>query len=102
MTEKMNDDLFSLVDSIDAFGDGVTLVYHGDTKVNYLESSEAESGYTEALSDLGFKAQRVEIETDDWREAEAWGSDVPQDSLSGLIESAKAAKFGVTISSYDD
>lgn len=102
MTEKTNEDLFSLVDSIDAFGDGVSLVYRGDTKINYLESCEAESGYTEALSDLGFKVQRVEIETDDWQEAEAWGSDVPQDSLSKLIKSAKAAKFGVTISSYED
>lgn len=102
MTEKTNEDLFSLVDSIDAFGDGVSLVYRGDTKVNYLESCEAESGYTEALSDLGFKVQRVEIETDDWQEAEAWGSDVAQDSLSELIKAAKAAKFGVTISSYDD
>lgn len=102
MTEKTNEDLFSLVDSIDAFGDGVTLVYRGDTKVNYLESCEAEAGYIEALSDLGFKAQRVEIETDDWQVAEQWGSDVAQDSLSELIKSAKAATFGVTITPYDE
>jgi hypothetical protein len=97
MASKIDENLFSLVDSIDAFGDGTTLIYKGNEKVNYLESCEADTGYTEALSDLGFKYQRIEIEADDWQVAEEWGSVVSQDSLSELLESAEEVGFTVTI-----
>lgn len=102
MTSKNDKELFSIVDFMDAFGDGTTLIYKGDVMVNYLESCEAESGYTEALDDLGFKVQQVSIEAEDWQVAAEWGSDVSRDSLTELLESAENAGFEVTITPPED
>jgi hypothetical protein len=102
MTNTGDKELFSIVDFMDAFGDGTTLIYKGDVKVNYLESCEAEHGYTEALDDLGYKVQQVLIEAEDWQVAEEWGSDVPQGSLTALLESAEEAGFEVTITPPED
>jgi hypothetical protein len=62
-----------------------------------LESDESSTGYAQALSDLDLQMQSVDIEAEDWREAEEWGSDANTDSLSELLKSAKSAGFEVTV-----
>lgn len=92
-----NEKLFTFLTGIDSFGDGTTLVYNGDEMFSRLESDESHTGYAQALSDLGLKTQSIDIEAEDWREAEEWGSDANTDSLSELLKSAKSAGFEVTV-----
>lgn len=92
-----NEKFFTFLTGIDSFGDGTTLIYHGDEMFSRLESDESSTGYAQALSDLGRKMLSVNIEAEDWRVAEEWGSDVNIDSLSELIESAINAGFAMTV-----
>lgn len=97
MTSNTPEKLFTLLTGIDSFGDGTTLVYNGDAMFSRLESDESSTGYAQALDDLGIKMQSVDIDADDWRVGEEWGSDAPIDSLSELLESAKNAGFAVKV-----
>jgi hypothetical protein len=91
--------IVSIVESIDAFGVGKSIVYLDDKYEMDLYTGEARWGYISALSSLGVSSRNITIEHEgDWKTISDWGTQVNHESLRCLLQSARLSNLDISIS----
>lgn len=96
-------EIITLLSGDYTIGDGVTIVYEGETPSIYLENPEQYSGFLQALGLVNRKYQSIDVgENTDYDEAQEWADLLSQDrwntSLSKVLELADKMHIDYEIS----